>query len=376
MRKSWLARGLFALVCLAAAAAGHLIVVRLDGLELPAIWPLSGVLVALLIVEPRRPLPGVIIATAATFLVDVAAGQRTTIAAPLALVFAVQSLLAARVIRHLCGHPSPTRLTHVWAIAAVGVLAPMAGGVLASAVFAIAGVDPALAWWSWWLMHALAIVLIAPLGMAAAAARVATVRIPRAFELALVLVSGTAVSVIVFSGSLGPFVRVPAYLLPFFLWSVFRFGVGGTAATVLVLSLAGLWYAAQGRGPFALPGASPQDWVLRAQGTMLVAAASLLLLAGAVAERRRVARENEMLVADLQRALAEIKTLRGFIPICAWCHKVRDDAGFWQGIETYLDERTDATFSHSICPACADRAQAEIAEHATGDKPDGGSAFL
>ena len=60
---------------------------------------------------------------------------------------------------------------------------------------------------------------------------------------------------------------------------------------------------------------------------------------------------------------AQLKTLRGFIPICAWCHKVRDDAGFWQQIEQYLDTRTDATFSHSICPACADEAHDEIASH-------------
>jgi hypothetical protein len=80
-----------------------------------------------------------------------------------------------------------------------------------------------------------------------------------------------------------------------------------------------------------------------------------------VAERKRVAQEHAVLVAELQQALLEVKTLRGFIPICAWCHKVRDDAGFWQQIEKYLDARTDATFSHSICPSCASDASDEIA---------------
>lgn len=93
---------------------------------------------------------------------------------------------------------------------------------------------------------------------------------------------------------------------------------------------------------------------------MAVAAVSLLLLASVVAERKRVAQENAALVVQLQQALLEVKTLRGFIPICAWCHKVRDDAGFWQQIEMYLDARTDATFSHSICPACALDAGDEI----------------
>ena len=80
-----------------------------------------------------------------------------------------------------------------------------------------------------------------------------------------------------------------------------------------------------------------------------------------VAERKRLAQEDAALVAELQQALAEIKTLRGFIPICAWCHKVRDDSGFWQQIEVYLDARTDATFSHSICPTCAAEAREELA---------------
>jgi hypothetical protein len=135
---------------------------------------------------------------------------------------------------------------------------------------------------------------------------------------------------------------------------------------MLVVSLIGLWNAAQGHGPLALAGAPAASIVLRSQGAMAIAAGSLLLLASVVADRKRVTQEHAVLVAKLQQALAEVKTLRGFIPMCAWCHKVRDDAGFWQQIEMYLDARTDATFSHGICPACAEDAQDEIASHASG----------
>lgn len=55
---------------------------------------------------------------------------------------------------------------------------------------------------------------------------------------------------------------------------------------------------------------------------------------------------------QLQKALAEIKTLSGLIPICASCKKVRDDSGYWSQIEEYLSQHSDAEFSHGICPDC------------------------
>ena len=58
-------------------------------------------------------------------------------------------------------------------------------------------------------------------------------------------------------------------------------------------------------------------------------------------------------IGDLEKALAEIKTLKGLIPICASCKKIRDDQGFWHAVEVYIRDRTDAQFSHGICPDCA-----------------------
>ncbi len=56
---------------------------------------------------------------------------------------------------------------------------------------------------------------------------------------------------------------------------------------------------------------------------------------------------------ELKRAIDEIKTLRGILPICSMCKKVRDDQGYWNQIEVYITDRSDAEFSHSICPKCA-----------------------
>ena len=55
---------------------------------------------------------------------------------------------------------------------------------------------------------------------------------------------------------------------------------------------------------------------------------------------------------DIQKALSEIKQLQGIIPICAECKKIRDDEGFWQRVESYIQDHSGAKFSHSICPEC------------------------
>ncbi|MCB2183754.1 MAG: hypothetical protein KQH63_17095 [Desulfobulbaceae bacterium] len=57
-------------------------------------------------------------------------------------------------------------------------------------------------------------------------------------------------------------------------------------------------------------------------------------------------------VAKLEKALREVKTLRGILPICSYCKKIRDDEGYWDQVEVYLKKRSDADFSHGICPSC------------------------
>jgi ABC-type multidrug transport system fused ATPase/permease subunit len=58
------------------------------------------------------------------------------------------------------------------------------------------------------------------------------------------------------------------------------------------------------------------------------------------------------LIAQLQEANRNIRTLRGLLPICAWCKKIRDDQGYWKQLEHYMEEQSEATFTHGICPEC------------------------
>ncbi|MFH1845162.1 MAG: PAS domain S-box protein [bacterium] len=71
-----------------------------------------------------------------------------------------------------------------------------------------------------------------------------------------------------------------------------------------------------------------------------------------ISERKIAEREREQLIGDLQQAMSEVKTLRGFIPICSSCKKIRDDKGYWNQIEAYLLDHSEAKFSHGICPDC------------------------
>lgn len=70
-------------------------------------------------------------------------------------------------------------------------------------------------------------------------------------------------------------------------------------------------------------------------------------------ERRKLLLEQQRLVRELQAALAEVRTLRGILPICSACKRVRDGSGAWQAVETYVREHTHADFSHGMCPECA-----------------------
>jgi len=74
-----------------------------------------------------------------------------------------------------------------------------------------------------------------------------------------------------------------------------------------------------------------------------------------IAQRRLAEAEKDTLIAELHTALDEVKTLRGIIPICASCKKIRDDKGFWQQVEVYVSAHSEAMFSHGSCPECTEK---------------------
>ena len=79
-----------------------------------------------------------------------------------------------------------------------------------------------------------------------------------------------------------------------------------------------------------------------------------------IMERERAEEQRDKLIEDLQKTLSEVKTLRGFLPICSNCKKIRDDKGYWNQIELYIRDRSEAEFSHGICPECAKKLYPDI----------------
>lgn len=74
---------------------------------------------------------------------------------------------------------------------------------------------------------------------------------------------------------------------------------------------------------------------------------------------RRTQSDNERLIRELRDALANVKTLKGLLPVCAWCHKVRVDDGYWQRIDAYIAEHSEAELTHCMCPECFERRYSE-----------------
>lgn len=74
-----------------------------------------------------------------------------------------------------------------------------------------------------------------------------------------------------------------------------------------------------------------------------------------IAQRREIEEKREALIAKLEDALNDVKTLTGLIPICASCKKIRNDSGYWEQIESYIHQHSGADFSHGICPDCLEK---------------------
>ncbi len=73
-----------------------------------------------------------------------------------------------------------------------------------------------------------------------------------------------------------------------------------------------------------------------------------------ITDRKQAEEGREKLIKALQEALENVKTLRGLLPICAKCKKIRDDKGYWNSLEGYIEEHSSASFSHGICSECSD----------------------
>lgn len=80
----------------------------------------------------------------------------------------------------------------------------------------------------------------------------------------------------------------------------------------------------------------------------------LTLILTDITARKKAEAERDTLIVELKEALSKVKVLSGLIPVCTRCKKIRDDKGYWNQLESYIEKYSDASFTHSLCPECAD----------------------
>jgi hypothetical protein len=93
-------------------------------------------------------------------------------------------------------------------------------------------------------------------------------------------------------------------------------------------------------------------------GIAALLGSAIIFIAGSMLDKKE--KEQQELIKNLQNALLEIKTLQGIVPICSFCKKIRDDKGFWNQVEAYVSQHTEAEFSHGICPDCREKHYPEL----------------
>jgi hypothetical protein len=143
--------------------------------------------------------------------------------------------------------------------------------------------------------------------------------------------------------------------------AVFGTFVAGAASTLVADPIGFRLYALSVLVPVAVGmlGASPERLYFVAVALIALFA---LFMVRINREAHRALVEHLRTAAELEETLANVKTLSGLLPICASCKKIRDDQGYWSQIEVYIRDRSNADFSHGICPDCVRRLYPDLAD--------------
>jgi hypothetical protein len=153
------------------------------------------------------------------------------------------------------------------------------------------------------------------------------------------------------------------YFLP--VWLV-GWHVGLRSGIYMALLAAGTWFTADyvSGHPYASPGIA--GW------NALMELAACIVIAGIASVVRTQLRAREKLNTELFEMIAQIKRLEGLLPICAACKQIRNERGEWELMEKYITAHSEAQFSHSVCPECAQRLYPQYLEEPGGRGNDEG----
>jgi integral membrane sensor domain MASE1 len=379
------------------ARIGVILSVMPEGMAI--LWPPNGVLLAYFIrFGPRSYLPFGLLAILAELVVDI-----TKYSATQGLLFGVINVTEVSVAALLLVRAQfNPRFSQVADLAKFVLAAPVAGAFVGAVFGALVyrqmpGSNTAYLQFLriWWFGDALGLMIVTPLFLSAWA-RAASGRPLRWLHIRVsdvaLAVGGAGILALIAAARDGTLSNThvgPVLLLPFAIVAGVRLGPAAAALVVSGITIFILVLTTQGRNPFGRD--TPADAVIHAQEFVFVLSVTTLGLAALTSrlrssqaqleeandELRRRARAlsetnraleqakaevvafNDALeqrvsdrTRELEEALMRVKELHGLLPICAWCKRVRDDHDYWHSVEEYISERTDAQFSHGICPDC------------------------
>ncbi len=324
-----------------------------------AVWPPTGITLAAFLVFGYRVWPGVF---AGAFVANVTTAGSAATSIGIAAGNTLEGLVGAYLVnrfaggRHVFERPHDVlRFAVLAAMVSTMVSATVGATSLALGGFASwAAFEPI--WLTWWLGDAVGDLLVAPLLVLWIVNPRVQWRRGQVIEAACLLFCLVAVGQTVFGGWMPLAAKdypLDYLCIPVLVWAAFRFGQRETATAAFLLSGIALWGTLRGFGPFVR--GQQNESLLLLQTFMGATALLALVFAAVVSERKQIEAKREWLLHELRDAFKQIKTLRGLLPICASCKKIRNDYGHWDHIETYIVTHSEATLTHGFCPDCLER---------------------
>lgn len=363
------------LAMLLAVAALYVITARLGlTMAMPpekkatAVWPPSGIALAAVLLAGYRIWPGIWFGAFLANLWDyfdpantVSLRGHLAVSFAIAVGSALQALMGGILMQRWIGHGRPLdgsgQALRFLGIAPLMCLVASTIGVTTLFIAGLTrGVDFGFNWWTWWLGDTVGILVVTPLTLSWSQSCRTPWDARRKVEASLLLVLLVGVGLFVFAGwsPWGIVTGSLAYMfVPLLVWATFRFDQRGATTSLLLVSAIAVCGTVHSQGPFVQ--GTLHESLLLLQTFVGILAVTVLTLSGELAERRRAEQAQSFAIQQLEQALLEIKTLHGLIPICAWCKKIRNDAGSWEQLEAYLHQHTQAEFSHGICPDCLEK---------------------
>jgi PAS domain S-box-containing protein len=286
------------------------------GKGLVALWPPSGIMLALLLLSPPRQwTPIVVGGFAGSVASDLLTGYTPLVALFAAFANILESFVAARLLVAWLG--TPVRLSTVRAFLVMTFGAVLGSNALTAILGAVMlkvgfNMSLSLGWFFWWIGDGLGMLVLAPLLLTwAGLPRTLRVHRPlaRVVEAAFLLLLLAGVSVLALGPASGsPFQPGPYFVFPLLLWAAVRFGPPGAATATVIVAAFSTWFASVGSGPFAAAGGSDTATTFQVYGFLVVASLSSLTVAVALEERRAATqqmRQSETRYRDVVEAATD-----------------------------------------------------------------------